>query len=43
MTALSPVLPAPSLLLGSVPTGSLLQAADEEGQGHGEDDDATDD
>lgn len=32
--------PAPSLLLGSVPTGSLLKAADEKGQRHGEDDDA---
>lgn len=37
----SPVLPAASVFLGSVPTGSFLHAADEEGQGHGEDDDAT--
>lgn len=35
-----PAVPAPSLLPGSVPAGSFLQAAYEEGQGHGEDDDA---
>lgn len=35
-----PALPASSLLLGAVPAGSFLQAANEKGQGHGEDDDA---
>lgn len=31
----------PSIFLGTVPAGSLLQTADEKGQGHGEDDNAT--
>lgn len=38
---LSAPLPAPSLPLGPLPAGALLQTADEEGQGHSEDDDAT--
>lgn len=39
----SPFLPDPSIFLGTVPAGSLLQTADEKGQGHGEDDNATND
>lgn len=38
---LRPAPPAPALLLGTLSARSLLQAADQEGQGHGEDDDAT--